>query len=109
MRLTAFMISKGVADSAVPTMKASQFNDLEAGNRLELDWLTGKVVALGLVGARFVCGHHPEAVGGAGSEAGYSGKPRHEKLGFRPGMATLFVALPANHAVPTTNSKFPPS
>lgn len=35
------------ADSAVPTMKASQFNDLEAGNRLELDWLAGKVVALG--------------------------------------------------------------
>ncbi len=35
------------ADSATPTMKASQFNDLEAGNRLELDWLAGKVVALG--------------------------------------------------------------
>lgn len=35
------------ADAAVPTMKASQFNDLEAGNRLELDWLAGKVVALG--------------------------------------------------------------
>jgi len=26
--------------------------------------------------------------------AGYSGKPLHEKLGFRPGMAVLFVALP---------------
>ncbi len=35
------------ADAALPTMKASQFNDLEAGNRLELDWLAGKVVALG--------------------------------------------------------------
>lgn len=35
------------ADSAAPTMKASQFNDLEAGNRLELDWLAGKVAALG--------------------------------------------------------------
>jgi 2-dehydropantoate 2-reductase len=30
-----------------PTMKASLANDLEAGNRLELDWLAGKVVALG--------------------------------------------------------------
>jgi 2-dehydropantoate 2-reductase len=30
-----------------PMMKASMANDLEAGNRLELDWLAGKVVALG--------------------------------------------------------------
>ena len=30
-----------------PTMKASMANDLDAGNRLELDWLSGKVVALG--------------------------------------------------------------
>jgi 2-dehydropantoate 2-reductase len=30
-----------------PTMKASMANDLEAGNRLELDWMSGKVVALG--------------------------------------------------------------
>ena len=30
-----------------PTMRASLANDLEAGNRLELDWLAGKVVALG--------------------------------------------------------------
>jgi 2-dehydropantoate 2-reductase len=30
-----------------PTMKASMANDLEAGKRLELDWLAGKVVALG--------------------------------------------------------------
>jgi 2-dehydropantoate 2-reductase len=29
------------------TMQASMANDLEAGNRLELDWLAGKVVALG--------------------------------------------------------------
>jgi 2-dehydropantoate 2-reductase len=28
-------------------MKASMLHDLEAGNRLELDWLTGKIVALG--------------------------------------------------------------
>ena len=28
-------------------MKASMANDLEAGNRLELDWLAGKVAALG--------------------------------------------------------------
>jgi 2-dehydropantoate 2-reductase len=28
-------------------MRASMANDLEAGNRLELDWLAGKVVALG--------------------------------------------------------------
>jgi 2-dehydropantoate 2-reductase len=28
-------------------MKASMANDLAAGNRLELDWLAGKVVALG--------------------------------------------------------------
>jgi 2-dehydropantoate 2-reductase len=30
-----------------PSMKASMANDLESGNRLELDWLAGKVVALG--------------------------------------------------------------
>jgi len=30
-----------------PIMRASMANDLEAGNRLELDWLAGKVVALG--------------------------------------------------------------
>src|SRR6516162_9290774 len=30
-----------------PMMRASMANDLEAGNRLELDWLAGKVAALG--------------------------------------------------------------
>jgi len=30
-----------------PMMKASMANDPDAGNRLELDWLAGKVVALG--------------------------------------------------------------
>jgi 2-dehydropantoate 2-reductase len=30
-----------------PSMKASMANDLEAGNRLELDWLAGKVIGLG--------------------------------------------------------------
>ena len=30
-----------------PATKASMANDLEAGNRLELDWIAGKVVALG--------------------------------------------------------------
>jgi 2-dehydropantoate 2-reductase len=30
-----------------PTMKASMANDLDAGNRLEVDWLAGKVVAMG--------------------------------------------------------------
>jgi 2-dehydropantoate 2-reductase len=30
-----------------PTMRASMANDLDAGNRLELDWLAGKVVAIG--------------------------------------------------------------
>jgi 2-dehydropantoate 2-reductase len=30
-----------------PLMKASMANDLDAGNRLELDWFAGKVVALG--------------------------------------------------------------
>ena len=34
------------SDNAPPGMKASMFHDLEAGNRLELDWLTGKVVSL---------------------------------------------------------------
>jgi 2-dehydropantoate 2-reductase len=33
--------------SFAPMMKASMANDLDAGNRLELDWLAGKVVALG--------------------------------------------------------------
>jgi len=35
------------ADSAPPGMKASLLHDLERGNRIELDWLAGKVVALG--------------------------------------------------------------
>jgi 2-dehydropantoate 2-reductase len=35
------------SDNAPPGMKASMFHDLEAGNRLELDWLNGKVVSLG--------------------------------------------------------------
>jgi 2-dehydropantoate 2-reductase len=30
-----------------PMLRASMANDLEAGNRLELDWLAGKVAALG--------------------------------------------------------------
>ena len=30
-----------------PATKASMANDLDAGNRLELDWIAGKVVALG--------------------------------------------------------------
>jgi 2-dehydropantoate 2-reductase len=33
--------------SVPPGMKASMAHDLERGNRLELDWLSGKVVALG--------------------------------------------------------------
>ena len=39
---TNFVISK-----IEPGMKASMAHDLERGNRLELDWLTGKVRALG--------------------------------------------------------------
>lgn len=35
------------AESVPPSMKASMLHDLERGNRIELDWLTGKVVALG--------------------------------------------------------------
>jgi 2-dehydropantoate 2-reductase len=35
------------AENAPRGMKASMLHDLERGNRLELDWLTGKVVALG--------------------------------------------------------------
>lgn len=35
------------ADAAPPGMKASLLHDLERGNRIELDWLAGKVVALG--------------------------------------------------------------
>ena len=37
----------GTVAAFPPTMRASMANDLEAGNRLELDWLAGKVVALG--------------------------------------------------------------
>lgn len=35
------------ADTAPPGMKASLLHDLERGNRIETDWLAGKVVALG--------------------------------------------------------------
>ena len=37
----------GFADTTPPGFKASMLHDLERGNRLELDWLAGKVVALG--------------------------------------------------------------
>jgi 2-dehydropantoate 2-reductase len=37
-----------VMETTMPkTMKASMANDLERGNRLELDWLAGRVVQLG--------------------------------------------------------------
>lgn len=36
-----------VAENFPPEMRASMANDLAAGNRLELDWLAGKVVELG--------------------------------------------------------------
>jgi len=35
------------ADAAPPGMKASLLHDLERGNRLEIDWLAGKVAELG--------------------------------------------------------------
>jgi len=35
------------ANAAPPGMKASMAHDIERGNRLELDWLSGKVVELG--------------------------------------------------------------
>ncbi len=35
------------ADTAPPGMKASLLHDLERGNRIEIDWLAGKAVALG--------------------------------------------------------------
>ncbi len=38
---------KFAAQSAPKTMKASMCHDLERGNRLELDWLSGKVVEFG--------------------------------------------------------------
>ena len=34
-------------DARRTTMKASMLHDLERGNRIELDWLAGKVVSLG--------------------------------------------------------------
>jgi len=37
------------AETSPPTFKASLLHDLERGNRLELDWLTGKVVELGRI------------------------------------------------------------
>jgi 2-dehydropantoate 2-reductase len=44
---TLFDDRMAFAMAAPPGMKASLLHDLEAGNRLELDWLAGKVVALG--------------------------------------------------------------
>ena len=38
---------KFALDAAPATMKASLAHDLERGNRLEVDWLAGKVAALG--------------------------------------------------------------
>ena len=35
------------AEASPPTFKASMLHDLERGNRLELDWLAGKVVEFG--------------------------------------------------------------
>ena len=50
-----------------PGMKASMLHDLEAGNRLELDWLTGKVVELG----------HKHGVAVPASEAVYAAVKLH--------------------------------
>src|SRR6185436_15543269 len=36
-----------LVESFAPATRASMANDLEAGRRLELDWIAGKVVALG--------------------------------------------------------------
>jgi 2-dehydropantoate 2-reductase len=38
---------KFIQGTVEPGMKASMAHDLERGNRLELDWLTGKVRELG--------------------------------------------------------------
>jgi 2-dehydropantoate 2-reductase len=38
---------KFVTTNVEPGMKASMAHDLERGNRLELDWLSGKVCELG--------------------------------------------------------------
>ena len=35
------------AEGSPPSFKASLLHDLERGNRLELDWLAGRVVSLG--------------------------------------------------------------
>jgi 2-dehydropantoate 2-reductase len=59
------------SDNAPPGMKASMFHDLEAGNRLELDWLTGKVVSLG----------HQLGVPVPASEAVYAAVKRHRMGG----------------------------
>jgi 2-dehydropantoate 2-reductase len=47
--LDASFVQAGLAfiDKAPADMKASMAHDLDRGNRLELDWLAGKVVALG--------------------------------------------------------------
>ena len=47
--LPAGFEAKGLAfaDAAPANMKASMAHDLERGNRIELDWLAGKVAALG--------------------------------------------------------------
>jgi 2-dehydropantoate 2-reductase len=47
--LPADLIDEGIrfVQGAPPGMKASMAHDLERGNRLELDWLSGKVVSLG--------------------------------------------------------------
>jgi 2-dehydropantoate 2-reductase len=43
-----FLQERTAFAATVPAgMKASLLHDLEAGNRLEIDWLAGKVVALG--------------------------------------------------------------
>jgi len=54
-RAKGVAIDEGFADDRIafadksfpPTMKASMANDLDRGNRLELDWLAGEVSRLG--------------------------------------------------------------
>ena len=61
------------AENAPRSMKASLLHDLERGNRLELDWLIGKVVSLG----------HELGVPTPASEAVYAALKLH-RMGARP-------------------------
>ena len=96
------------SDNAPPGMKASMLHDLEAGNRLELDWLTGKIVVARQGARRADAGQRrglcrgqaaPDGAAELAATRGLAGQtPRRRKAGWRIASRSL-PALPRKQLI----------